>query len=81
MNTTRYRLEPHLSHTRNREIHRGDNLDVLCDFDRFPNNSVDLIYLDPPFNSNVTYNLPFSTKGRKDIEAVAAFDDTWTWGG
>ncbi|MCY4192825.1 MAG: DNA methyltransferase [bacterium] len=38
------------------------------------------MYLDPPFNSNVTYNLPFSSTDQKDFEAVAAFHDTWTWG-
>ena len=40
--------------------------------------SVDLIYLDPPFNSKFTYNLPFQSEG-KDVKAVAAFHDTWNW--
>ncbi len=40
---------------------------------------MDLIYLDPPFNSNVVYNLPFDKKNKRDFEAVAAFEDTWTW--
>ena len=37
----------------------GDNLDVLRDEVHFPNASVDLIYLDPPFNSNAGYNVLF----------------------
>ena len=41
--------------------------------------SVDLIYLDPPFNSKAVYNLPFEAVGR-DVRAVAAFHDAWTWG-
>ncbi len=68
-----------LSLDRNREIHRGDCLEILSDHDRFPNEFVDLIYLDPPFNSNVIYNLPFDKKHRRDFEAVAAFKDTWSW--
>jgi site-specific DNA-methyltransferase (adenine-specific) len=57
----------------------GDNLDVLRD-DIAPE-SVDLIYLDPPFNSNRSYNVLFQTKSGKDAEAqIHAFGDTWTWG-
>lgn len=37
----------------------GDNLEVLRDRDNFPNDSIDLIYLDPPFNSNANYNMLF----------------------
>lgn len=52
-------------------------MDPLADIAIAPH-SVDLIYLDPPFNSKVVYNLPFKSKG-KDVRAVAAFHDTWTW--
>ena len=63
----------------NRHLYAYDNLAVLTDEVAFPSDSVDLIYLDPPFNSNSTYNLPFKQLGR-DVSAVAAFKDTWTWG-
>lgn len=43
-----------------------------------PSESVDLIYLDPPFNSKKYYNLPFKKLGR-DGKAVEAFKDIWTW--
>ena len=61
----------------------SDNLqtafnNILNDSDRLPDESVDLIYLDPPFNSNSNYNLPF--KGRdKAARPVRAFKDTWEW--
>ena len=42
--------------------------------------SVDLIYLDPPFNSNATYNLLFQEKsGEQSAAQITAFDDTWHW--
>lgn len=55
----------------------GDNLDVLQS-DAIDAASVDLIYLDPPFNSNSHYNLPFKKLG-KDTAAVEAFKDIWHW--
>ena len=56
----------------------GDNLPVLRDL---PDESVDLIYLDPPFNSNVNYNAVFKDESGKRTDAqVKAFDDTWRWG-
>lgn len=59
-----------------RRLYRGDCLDILQDY--IEPESVDLIYLDPPFNSKSIYNLPF--KGEDRIHtAVAAFVDTWTW--
>ncbi len=42
-------------------LYYGDNLDVLRDRDAFPSESVDLIYLDPPFNSNASYNILFKS--------------------
>jgi len=56
----------------------GDNLDVLRGF---ADCSVDLIYLDPPFNSNAGYNVLFkSASGAGSDASIEAFDDTWTWG-
>jgi site-specific DNA-methyltransferase (adenine-specific) len=56
----------------------GDNLPVLRDL---PDESVDLIYLDPPFNSNVNYNAVFKDEsGQRTDAQVKAFDDTWRWG-
>ena len=42
--------------------------------------SVDLIYLDPPFNSNATYNVLFKSPDGEQSEAqIEAFEDTWHW--
>ena len=64
-----------------RKLFAGDCLDVLSDGSRIDDESVDLIYLDPPFNSQSTYNLPFSKQMIKeqDLKPVMAFEDTWTW--
>lgn len=61
------------------KLYYGDNLTVLrgCVNDE----SVDLIYLDPPFNSQATYNVLFkSTAGEQSHAQIEAFDDTWHWG-
>jgi site-specific DNA-methyltransferase (adenine-specific) len=58
-------------------LYYGDNLEVLRSF---PDECVDLIYLDPPFNSNAGYNVLWSTKGAASDASIEAFDDTWTWG-
>ncbi len=59
-------------------LYYGDCLNVLHEF---PDRSVDLIYLDPPFNSKATYNVLFkSPKGEKSGAQIEAFDDTWHWG-
>jgi site-specific DNA-methyltransferase (adenine-specific) len=56
----------------------GDNLDVLRR--HIKDESVDLIYLDPPFNSNANYNVLFSTQDGSRSEAqIKAFGDTWRW--
>jgi DNA modification methylase len=58
-------------------LHFGDNLPVL---EAMPAESVDLIYLDPPFNSNATYNLIYRTKaGTRSQAQIEAFEDTWQW--
>ena len=56
----------------------GDNLDVLRD--EIASESVDLIYLDPPFNSNANYNILFKSKTGDGADAqIEAFEDTWHW--
>ena len=56
----------------------GDNLPILREF--ISDESVDLIYLDPPFNSNRSYNVLFKEEGGLENEAqIEAFDDTWHW--
>ncbi len=56
----------------------GDNLKVLREY--IPDESVDLIYLDPPFNSNRNYNVLFKDESGTDSEAqIVAFEDTWHW--
>jgi site-specific DNA-methyltransferase (adenine-specific) len=56
----------------------GDNLDILRDY--IPDESVDLVYLDPPFNSSRSYNVLFRDESGKDSEAqITAFEDTWHW--
>lgn len=62
----------------NRTLYAADCLDILQDSDKLPDQSVDLIYLDPPFNSSSTYNLPFKSRDR-NLKPVEAFEDTWRW--
>jgi adenine specific DNA methylase Mod len=58
----------------------GDNLGWLRDSEKFPSESVDLIYLDPPFNSQRNYNLIYRDReGRPPQAQLAAFEDTWSW--
>ena len=59
-------------------LYYGDNLTILREY--IPSASVDLVYLDPPFNSNRSYNVLFKQESGKDSEAqLQAFDDTWHW--
>ncbi len=61
------------------KLYFGDNLDILRQ--HVADQSVDLIYLDPPFNSNATYNVLFREKsGEQSAAQITAFDDTWHWG-
>jgi site-specific DNA-methyltransferase (adenine-specific) len=56
----------------------GDNLDVLRQ--HIADASVDLVYLDPPFNSNANYNVLFAERdGTKAAAQIKAFEDTWEW--
>jgi len=58
-------------------LYYGDNLDVLRR--HVKDESVDLVYLDPPFNSNANYNVLFEEHGEKAAAQIEAFTDTWTW--
>ncbi|WP_435016148.1 DNA methyltransferase [Tundrisphaera sp. TA3] len=59
----------------------GDNLSVLRDRDRLPKESVDLVYLDPPFNSKRDYNAFFMERdSSRSAAMIKAFQDTWKWG-
>ncbi|GIV08264.1 MAG: hypothetical protein KatS3mg019_0355 [Fimbriimonadales bacterium] len=61
-----------------RTLYYGDNLEVLRK--HVEDESVDLIYLDPPFNSNRDYNLLFKEQSGEPAQAqIKAFTDTWRW--
>jgi len=58
----------------------GDNLSFLADTSLLPDECVDLIYLDPPFNSQQDYNVLFKeTSGTPAAAQIKAFEDTWNW--
>ena len=60
------------------QLFYGDNLEVLQQ--HIDAESVDLVYLDPPFKSNADYNVLFSERdGTQAAAQVEAFEDTWTW--
>ena len=59
-------------------LYYGDNLDILRLY--IKDESVDLIYLDPPFKSNQNYNVLFKEKNGTDSAAqIKVFEDTWHW--
>jgi adenine specific DNA methylase Mod len=59
-------------------LYYGDNLEILRA--HIPDESVDLIYLDPPFNSQATYNVLFrAPTGQQSQAQIEAFEDTWHW--
>ncbi len=59
-------------------LYYGDNLDVLRR--HVDSESVDLVYLDPPFNSNASYNVLFAEHdGARAASQIKAFEDTWKW--
>ena len=56
----------------------GDNLAILRGY--VGDDSVDLVYLDPPFNSSATYNVLFKAPGGEQSQSqIEAFGDTWHW--
>jgi site-specific DNA-methyltransferase (adenine-specific) len=56
----------------------GDNLGIVREY--IDDESVDLVYLDPPFNSNATYNVLFHAPTGEGSQAqIEAFGDTWHW--
>jgi DNA modification methylase len=60
------------------QLYYGDNLEVMRE--EIPAESVDLVYLDPPFNSKANYNILFKDKAGDESEAqIEAFGDTWHW--
>lgn len=60
-------------------LYYGDNLEILRG--HIHDNSIDLIYLDPPFNSKATYNVLFKEpSGELSQAQITAFEDTWHWG-
>ena len=61
-------------------LYYGDNLEILRKY--IKDESVDLIYLDPPFNSNADYNIffPDPITGKKSEAQIMVFTDTWSWG-
>ena len=59
-------------------LYYGDNLDILRRY--IDSESVDLIYLDPPFKSNQDYNVLFREQdGSRAAAQIRAFGDTWRW--
>lgn len=62
-----------------KKLYFGDNLDIMRE--HIADESVDLVYLDPPFNSKRDYNLLFKTpKGHSADAQITAFEDSWHWG-
>lgn len=60
------------------KLYYGDNLEILRQ--HVADESVDLVYLDPPFNSNATYNVLFKERtGEESPAQIKAFTDTWEW--
>jgi site-specific DNA-methyltransferase (adenine-specific) len=64
--------------TQKNQLYYGDNLGVLRE--HIKDESVDLIYLDSPFNSRQDYNVLFAEKdGTRSSSQIMAFEDTWEW--
>lgn len=61
----------------NRTLYFGDNLDILRE--KIPDNFFDLIYLDPPFNSQKSYNILFKEGLQENHAQIKAFEDSWHW--
>jgi len=59
------------------QLYYGDNLDILRR--KIKSETVDLCYIDPPFNSKRNYNQIYNNIGNEDRAQAQAFTDTWTW--
>jgi DNA modification methylase len=59
------------------QLYYGDNLEVLRRF--IKDESIDLCYIDPPFNSKRNYNQIYNNIGKEDLAQAQAFIDTWVW--
>src|ERR1700730_9267138 len=59
------------------KLYYGDNLEVLRKF--IKDETIDLCYIDPPFNSKRNYNQIYNKVGGEDRAQARAFEDTWTW--
>ncbi len=67
-----------MSELKTNVLYYGDNLNILRE--HIPDESIDLIYLDPPFNSKRSYNVLFRESSGAASEAqIEAFEDTWHW--
>ena len=58
-------------------LYYGDNLDIMRR--HVADLSIDLVYLDPPFNSKADYNILFKERGAGAAAQIRAFQDTWQW--
>ncbi len=59
------------------KLYYGDNLEVLRK--NVKDETIDLCYIDPPFNSKRNYNQIYNNIGKEDVAQAQAFVDTWTW--
>lgn len=72
-------LPPEVSPVPRNALFYGDNLEIMQEKKEFSDESIDLCYIDPPFNSKRTYNQIYTNKGKADRAQAQAFIDTWTW--
>jgi site-specific DNA-methyltransferase (adenine-specific) len=76
--TTHYGGRKRFAGGRMGNLYYGDNLEILRN--QIASESIDLIYLDPPFNSNANYNVLFKAPdGHESHAQMEAFEDTWHW--
>lgn len=69
---------PKFVHASMNTLYYGDNLKILREY--IKDETVDLVYLDPPFNSNRNYNVLFKNEsGTEAPSQIQAFEDTWHW--
>src|ERR1700677_2765412 len=58
-------------------LYYGDNIEILRKY--IKDETIDLCYIDPPFNSKRNYNQIYNNVGKEDKAQAQAFVDTWTW--